>query len=236
MFHNLRMHASLTWIAAIIAHVFTDFDAIRGNTHINMAVGFVMIYFYISSSTWVACEAHATFRAFTLGIISGRNTVYIPFGYGTPLALLGALLLFFSDELGTDPRCFISWDDTTKSVFFYYIFLVTSIGVIFSLIILFNMAKPQTKRKNVIADLTTQAKGTVLICVVKLFFWVLGYFTYLRNPDSDTPDLYCTFIIVLGWIGIMFFVFYAFFSRRFRTVVKKNKQFHTLLLEVKSHV
>jgi hypothetical protein len=64
---------------------------------------------------------------------------------------------------------------------------VTSIGAIYAIIILFNMAKPQTKRKNVIADLTTQAKGTVLICFVKLFFWILAYFTYIRNPDSDTP-------------------------------------------------
>ena len=95
MFHNLRMHASLTWIAALIAHVFTDLDGIRNSSHVNLVVGFVMIYFYIASSTWVVCEAHATFRAFTLGIISGRNTVYIPFGYGTPLGLLGALFIFY---------------------------------------------------------------------------------------------------------------------------------------------
>ena len=95
MFHNLRMHASLTWIAALTAHVFTDLDGIRNSSHVNLVVGFVMIYFYISSSTWVVCEAHATFRAFTLGIISGRNTVYIPFGYGTPLGLLGALFIFY---------------------------------------------------------------------------------------------------------------------------------------------
>ena len=49
MFHNLRMHASLTWIAALVAHVLTDLESIRSNTHVNLAVGFVMIYFYISS-------------------------------------------------------------------------------------------------------------------------------------------------------------------------------------------
>jgi hypothetical protein len=103
-------------------------------------------------------------------------------------------------------------------------FLITSIGVLFSVIILFNMAKPQTKRKNVVADLTTQAKGTVLICFVKLILWILAYFTYIRNPDSDTPDLYCPFILVLGWIGVAFFVFYAFFSRRFQSVVHRNKK------------
>jgi len=106
--------------------------------------------------TWIACEAHATFRAFTLGIISGRNSVYIPFGYGTPMAIVGVLILLFSDELGTDPRCFIAWDSTAKSLFFYYIIGVAFIGTIFSIIILFNMAKPQTKRKNVVEDLTVQ--------------------------------------------------------------------------------
>jgi hypothetical protein len=43
MFHNLRMHASLTWIAALIAHVFTDFESIRNSAHVNLAVGFVMV-------------------------------------------------------------------------------------------------------------------------------------------------------------------------------------------------
>ena len=224
MFHNLRMHASLTWIFALIAHIFTDISGIRNSTHVNLAVGFVMIYFYIASSTWVVCEAHATFRAFTLGIISGRNTVYIPFGYGTPFALLGSLLLFFNDELGTDPRCFISWDDVTKSVFFYYMFLITAIGVIYAIIILFNMAKPQTKRKNVIADLTTQAKGTILICFAKFVLWLFAYFTYIRNPDSDTPDLYCPFILILGWIGVAFFFFYAFFSRRFQNFIRRRRE------------
>jgi len=107
-------------------------------------------------STWITCEAHATFRAFTLGIISGRNSVYIPLGYGTPLALIGILILLFSDDLGTDPRCFIASDNASKALFFYYITTVALIGWVFSLIIIFNMAKPQTKRKNVIEDLTTQ--------------------------------------------------------------------------------
>jgi threonine/homoserine/homoserine lactone efflux protein len=56
--------------------------------------------------------------------------------------------------------------------------------------------------------------------------WIFAYFTYIRNPESDTPDLYCTFIFVLGWIGVAFFFFYAFFSRRFRSVVRKNKVGH----------
>ena len=55
-------------------------------------------------------EAHGTFRAFTAGIISGRHTVYYPFGYGTPFFILGVMFLFFHDEMGTDPRCFISFD------------------------------------------------------------------------------------------------------------------------------
>ena len=102
-------------------------------------------------------------------------------------------------------------------------FLVTAIGVIYAVIILFNMAKPQTKRRNVVADLTTQAKGTVLICFVKFILWVFAYFTYIRNPDSDTPDLYCPFVVVLGWIGVAFCFFYSFFSRRFKNVIgRKN--------------
>ena len=66
-------------------------------------------------------------------------------------------LFFF--KLGTDPRCFIAWDDVAKSVYFYYMFGLTITGVVFAFIILFNLKRPQTKRLNIIADLVSQVGG-----------------------------------------------------------------------------
>jgi len=175
-----------------------------------------MVYFYSAAATWVTCEAHATFKAFTSGIISARNKVYYPFGYGTPFIPIGVLILFFHDNLGTEPRCFIAWDMLTKVVFFIYLMSVTIIGLALSVVIWFNMSKPQTKRKNVIPDLTAQAKGTMLATLFMFLFWSFGAYNYVRPQQSEWPDLYCYFSLVLGWFGIVMFVFYGVMSQRFR--------------------
>jgi hypothetical protein len=224
MFHSIRMHVCITWLAGLGLHICTDLNSIRDDGHMNLYIGLAMIYFYTSAVTWVVCEAHANFKALTGGIISGRGKVYMPFGYGTPVAPLGILFLFFSDELGTDPRCFISYDVTTKSIFFYYVGVVTLIGVILALILAFNIAKPQTKRMNVVADLKSQAKGSILVCFAFCFFWIFGYFTYMRNAESETPDFYCYFIVALAWFGAIFiFIGYAIMSTRFRKGIRGEK-------------
>ena len=216
MFHVLRLNAFLCWIFGASMHIATDFAKVRDDPHINMLVGLVMIYFYSATVTWVTCEAHATFKAFTSGIISARNKVYYPFAYGTPFIPLGVLLIFFNDNLGTEPRCFIAWDTMTKVVFFIYLLVVTFIGVSLSVVVMFNMAKPQTKRKNVIPDLESQAKGTIAATILMLVFWSFGAYNYIRPQQSEMPDLYCEFSMALGWLGVNLFVFYGIWSKRFR--------------------
>ena len=157
-------------------HIVSDIHKVRDNPHINMLIGLIMIYFYSAAATWVACEAHATFRAFTSGIISARNKVYFPFGYGTPFIPLGVLVLFFHDNLGTEPRCFIAWDTLTKAVFCIYLLAVTICAVTFATVVRFNLTKPQTRRKNVIPDLESQAKGTMAASVAMLVFWSFWFY------------------------------------------------------------
>jgi len=216
MFHSLRTHVCLTWILAMIMHIVTDLHNVRESEHMNLPIGLSMIYLYTSSATWISCEAHAIFKALTSGIISGRGKVYVPFGYGTPISIIGVLFLLYANELGTDPRCFISWDDTPKALYFYYMFGVTLTGVVFAFIILFNLSRPQTKRKHIIADLISQARGTIFICFLNFFLWLFAYLTYMRNAESDMPNLYCPFIIFLGFFGILIFIGYGVMSKRFR--------------------
>ena len=41
--------------------------------------------------------------------------------------------------------------------------------------------------------------------------------TYMRNPESDLPNFYCEFIMVLGFFGLLvIFVGYGLMSKRFR--------------------
>lgn len=216
MFHAIRMHVGCTWISAIIMHVITDLDSIRQDADLNLIMGFIMMYFYTASATWMMLEAHATFRAFTAGIISGRNKVYGPIGYGSPFLVLGLLFLFFADDLGVDPRCFVGWNRNAKLLYCLNNVGVAFLGVVFSIIILFNTARPQTKRKNVVADLKSQAKGTVVACFCKFIFWILATITYLYNQESDYDDPYCLFVILLGWFGFILFILLGFWSKKFR--------------------
>lgn len=118
MFHSLRMHVCFTWTLALAAHAVTDFHMVREKEHLNLIVGLIMAYLYTSSATWITCEAHAVFKALTSGIISGRSKIYLPFGYGTPLTIVGLLFLFYADDLG-------------KVYFFYHFwFLILNYNII----------------------------------------------------------------------------------------------------------
>jgi hypothetical protein len=216
MFHSLRMQVACTWICAIVMHVLTDLDAVRDSKDLNLIFGFIMMYFYTSSCTWMVLEAHATFKAFTGGIISGRGKIYPPFGYGTPFFPLGFLFLLYADDLGADPRCMVAWNRDAKLLYLCYNILVAFIGVIFACIILFNTARPQTKRRSVVADLRSQANGSVAACFGKIIFWILAAVTYLHNQESDSADPYCLFVILLGWFGVILFLFLAIASKKFR--------------------
>lgn len=223
MFHDIRSHVCMTWCLGLVMNIATDFHKVREDIHMNLIIGMIMVYFYTSSLTWVCCEAHAIFKALTAGIISARTKVYKPFGYGTPFSIIGVLFLFFADELGTDPRCFLAWDRMTKKIYFYYMFGLAFIASVFALIILFNIARPQTKRKNVVADLISQARGSAITCFAMAFFWIFGFITYVRNPESDTPEMYCIFIIVLGFFGVVIFATYGLMSKRFRNGLRAPK-------------
>ena len=217
MFHCLRMHFFICWIGIISTHFVTDFDSIRDDTHINLLVGMIQAYFYVAAVTWSACEAHGTFKAFTAGIISGRQMVYYPIGYGTPFLPLGILFLFFHDEMGSDPRCFISFELIAKQYYFCYVLLVALVGLVLGITVMFNVAKPQTKRKNLVSDLTSQAWGTFGSTVSMFIFVLAAFYVYVRHPESETIDIYCPFSLGLGYLGIAFFLLLGLLSIRFRT-------------------
>ena len=69
MFHCTRIHFFICWIAAVSFHVVTDLETVRDDEHMNLAFALCTAYFYVASATWLTCEAHATFKAFTSGII-----------------------------------------------------------------------------------------------------------------------------------------------------------------------
>ena len=46
----------------------------------------------------------------------------------------------------------------------------------------------------------------------------------MRNPESDLPNFYCEFVMVLGFFGILvIFVGYGLMSKRFRHGIRGKK-------------
>lgn len=216
MFHSMGIHTSFTWIAAIGLHVVSDLESVRDGRNSNLFVGLAMKYFYSASATWTMLEAHANFKAITAGIISGRTKIYHPFAYGTPLIPLGVLFLAFADDLGLDPRCFAGWNWYAKMSYLVWNLCVTTYGAVLAIVIIFNLTHPQTRRKNVVRALTSQARGVVILALAMFLFWIFATVTYLHNPESDLRDPYCIFILCLGWIGVLFFVCLGPCSKRWR--------------------
>ncbi len=231
MFHILRFQISGTWVLALTSHIVMDIENICDRPGPNLRWGFIMMYFYTSCATWVTLEAHATFKAFTAGIINKRAMIYFPFGYGTPLIPLGFLFLLFDDTLGLDPRCFVGWNLPAKYLYLSYNLSITIVGVVLSVIIIFNMTKPQTKRRNVVTDLKSQAKGTIAACLTKLVFWILAFITYTHNQESDYWDPYCLFAILIGWLGFILFVQLAIFSPKVRRAARRKSQYWVSLVQ-----
>ena len=53
--------------------------------------------------------------------------------------------------------------------------------------------------------------------ICNFLLWLFAYMTYMRNPESDLPNFYCEFIMVLGFFGLLvIFVGYGLMSKRFR--------------------
>ena len=61
---------------------------------------------------------HVLIKLTILGIIGGKLKGYALIGWGLPLLLMGLPFVIFLHDLGRDPRCFISWENEVKLLFF----------------------------------------------------------------------------------------------------------------------
>lgn len=100
----------------------------RDNRHRNMVISALQQYFFGVAATFLLAEAFATFRAITAGVIGGRKWGFIVCSWGAPLFNVGLTLFLHGDNYGTDPRCFVGWENETKNVFFYHHLVVCGVG------------------------------------------------------------------------------------------------------------
>merc|ERR550517_817093 len=174
-------------------------------------------YFYQAALCWNMCEAHATFKGITAGLINGRTSVYHPIAWGLPLICVGFLCHQYGELLGTHPNCFVSWENVAVEKFFYYNFLIFCCTVAFDLVVCLNVVRVQSHNKETVEYLKDQVKGLLLISFLLAILWLpLGWVSYVKNPERNFPNTMPLFQIFNGWFGVVLFLTLGMWSKRFR--------------------
>ncbi|CAB4060095.1 unnamed protein product [Lepeophtheirus salmonis] len=78
---------------------------------------------------------------------------------GIPMFPIGLTWYYFGVEIGTDPLCFMGWNNYTKYPFFIHIYTMLGISIILSVIILCNNSSPETRKDSMIDDLRSRFKS-----------------------------------------------------------------------------
>ena len=237
MFHQIRMWCCLSYMIANILMLISD-TPLCDDRHTNLALAISLIFFFQASMCWNMCEAHATFRGITLGLINGRTSVYHPIAWGMPLICIGFLCITYGQVLGTDPSCFISWEKPPLQIFFMFNTICFAIAAVFNLIILSNMMRVQSRNRDTVLYLKNQVKGHLLTSFLMILLWsygTLGSVAYLRTADSSMIDMMPYFQIVNGWFGVILFIVLGLMSKRFRIGLSSQAEEKKKKLEAMKH-
>ena len=97
----------------------TEADGMCEDRHSNIAMSMLVHYWSMGVASFLFFESWAMFRAVTVGIIGGKTWAYIPIGWGAGFIGLGLTWVLYGNDVGTDPNCFIGWENETKLPFFY---------------------------------------------------------------------------------------------------------------------
>merc|ERR1719394_1281606 len=218
MFHQLRMYTCISYMIANIIFLLGD-TSLCDDRHNNMALSMGLMFFYQAALWWNMCEAHATFKGITSGLINGRTSVYHPISWGGPLICLGALCLAFGNKLGTHPQCMISWENVVVAPFFYFNTLTFLLTFYFEFIIVLNVVRVQSHNKETVMYLKDQVKGLILTSVLMATLWswkMIGWLSYYKDPTMDISNPAPLFHIYNGWFGVILFLTLGMWSKRFK--------------------
>merc|ERR1719150_1526834 len=226
MFHQIRMYTCIAYMVANIFFLLGDTDLCE-DRHNNMALSMALMFFYQAALWWNMCEAHATFKGITSGLINGRTSVYHPIAWGGPLICVGFLCFMYGELLGTDPSCFISWENVAIEKFFYYNTISILITGYFEVIIAFNVVRVQSHNKETVMYLKDQVKGLGLTSFLMSLLWsykMLGWLSYYKDPMVELPNMMPLFQIFNGWFGVIMFFTLGMWSKRFRIGLRSQAE------------
>ncbi|KAB7493730.1 hypothetical protein Anas_10423, partial [Armadillidium nasatum] len=112
--HLMGVNIGFAFIAGSAVIICTDFESITKDRHTCVVLGTLLQFFYGALGFWGVAIGHASFRAITRGVIGGNLIPACMMCWGVSLLLTGIPFIEFLEDLGTDPRCFISWENVPK--------------------------------------------------------------------------------------------------------------------------
>ena len=237
MFHQLRMYTCISYMIANIIFLLGD-TSLCDDRHNNMALSMGLMFFYQAALWWNMCEAHATFKGITSGLINGRTSVYHPISWGGPLICLGALCYMYGQLLGTHPNCFISWENVVVEKFFYYNTGTLLMTAYFEIVILFNVLRVQSHNQETVMYLKVQVKGLLVTSLLMMILWgwkMMGWLSYYKDPTVDLANPAPLFQIFNGWFGVIMFFTLGMWSKRFRIGLSAQAEEKKRLMQEKTN-
>jgi len=230
MFHLLRLNTGIAYFMAMLFHFISEIRPIREDRHANAAISSLLLFFYLSGGYFQFCEAFAEFRAITAGIIGGKTICYIPLGWGAGFIGLGLTWFMYGADIGTDPNCFIGWENETKLPFFIMNYVALGVALLLSVVVIFNASTPQTRKEDVVEDLQQQGQGLAIINFLFVMVWIFAYPAYIKFPGIEVTNFYPVFTLFNAWMGVCIFIFLGLSSGRFRMVLTGNADMRQQLL------
>ncbi|XP_059078438.1 uncharacterized protein LOC131876911 [Tigriopus californicus] len=216
MFHLMRLNAAICMLLAHISMFLAEIPEIREDRKLNVIFSILQQYWILASGGFLCSETLATFQAVTAGIIGGKLMSYVPIVYGLPFINIGTTIYIYADDYGRDPRAFIGWENETKWVFFYLQWPLNIVAAFLSLVLLINLATPQTRKDSVMETLTVQAQGLAVTVFIYAATWGFAYPAFMHFPDKEWANFYPIFALLNSWLGLFFFSFMGIGSNKFR--------------------
>ena len=127
------------------------------------------------------------------------------------------------DHMGDDPRCFIGWEDASKTLFAALLLGFSLLSLIMMLVVLCNIHTSALRRRVFVEELSSLAQGLALLTLLFALNWVWFPLSYLRFDNWELPDFYPAFQVMNSWMGVFAFVGIGLGSQRFRHAIKCSK-------------
>jgi len=228
-FHLMRLQTAIGLFIGSIFMCLTDLDEIRDDRHLCTAFGAVIHFFYLMAGVMTFCEGLADFMSVTNGAIGGKLRCYVAFSWGVALLSLGYAMLMHIHDYGTDPRCFIGWEDEVKLTMFIPLAVAMGGSFIFACLVSCNMQASKLRKENIVAEQLTVCKGYIFYAFYFVVTWTVAVIAYMKLGLA-IPSFYPLFQVLNSTGGIIFFLFCGVGSERFRLLISGKADFRRKML------